>query len=150
MISRMPDGTTGNFLGLLKLVNLIRQGEFGLSAEDLRKAGGLGPAIKNLIGKDNERYLRLFPMLRDVARSAKLMAPNLAHHQYPEFEVSEGPDDVTLRTRDFGRGYILYDIAKLFAGDEPAEVTDGAWRELLQTVASAWDWQRRLRSFRTK
>ena len=138
MNSRMPDGGTANFLGLLKLVNLIRQGEFGLSAEDLRKAGGLGPAIKNLIGKDNEQYLRLFPMLLDVRRAAKLMPPRIDMNQYPDFEICESPNDVTLRTEDWGRGYIYYDIAQLFAGDEPAEVTDGAWRGLLQTVVSAW------------
>ena len=75
-------------------------------------------------------------MLRDVARSAKLMAPNLGQHHCPEFEVCEGPNDVTLRRADYGRGYVLYDIAKLFAGDEPAEASDGAWRGLLQTVVS--------------
>ena len=138
MNTRMPDGVTANLLALMKLVNLIRLGEWALSPEDLRKAGGLGPAIRNLIGKDNERYMRLFPMLAGVRRAATLTAPRLDRYQYPQFEVCEGPDDVTLRTRDFGRGYILYDIAKLFAGDEPAEVTDGAWRGLLQTVVSAW------------
>ena len=61
MNTRMPDGVTANMLAFMKLVNLIRLGEWALTPEDLRKAGGLGPAIKNLICKDNERYLRLFP-----------------------------------------------------------------------------------------
>ena len=138
MNTRMPIGVTANMLGVIKLVNLIRLGEVALSADDMRKAGGLGPACKSMLGKDNKRYLRVFHLLRGVARAAILKAPNLGPYYCPEIETCEGPNDVTFRTEDYGRGYVLYDIGKLFDGDEPAEASDGAWRGLLQTVVSAW------------
>ena len=87
-------------LGAIKLVNLVRLREFALTAEDIREAGGLAPAFKSMIGKDNERYSRLFGMLRKVARPGYLQRHNLGEHVCPEFEICEGANDVTLRTED--------------------------------------------------
>ena len=138
MNTRMPDGTTANMLAAIKLVNMIRLGECAFISKDIRRAGGLGLALKSMIGNDNERYSPLFGKLLGVARPGYLQRPKLDEHQYPDFEICEGSNDVTLRTEDYGRGYVMYDVAKLFDGDEPAEPSDGAWRGIVQTVVSAW------------
>ena len=138
MNTRMPGGSLANMLAAMKLVNLIRIGECALTREDLRKAGGLGPALRSMIGNDNERYSRLFGKLLGVSRPGYLQRPKLDEHQYPDFELCEGSNHATLRTEDYGRGYVMYDVAKLFDGDEPAEPSDGAWRGIVQTVVSAW------------
>ena len=138
MNTRMPQGSTANMLAAMKLVNLIRNGECELTIEDIRKAGGLGQALKRIIGKDNERYSRLFGMLRGVTRGGYLHASNLGDHYCPDFKICEGDNDVTLRTEDYGRPYVKYDVAKLFDGEEPAEATDGAWKGIVQTVLNAW------------
>ena len=138
MNTRMPQGSTANMLAAMKLVNLIRNGECELTTEDIRKAGGLGHALKKIIGKDNERYSRLFGMLRGVAVGGTLHAPNLGDHHCPEFKICEGDNDVTLRREDYGRPYVMYDVGKLFDGEEPAEASDGAWKGIVQTVLNAW------------
>ena len=107
-----------------------------LHAEDISKAGGVGKALKKLIGADNDRYFRSFAMLRAVAVGGIIHAPNLGEHHCPEFEICEGKNEITLRAQDFGRPFIMYNVAQLFAGDEPAEACDGAWRAIVQTVLS--------------
>ena len=138
MNTRMPHGTTANLLAVMKLVNLIRNGECAFTAEDISKAGGLGKALKKIIGADNEQYYRSFGLLRAVAVEGYMHAPNLGEHHCPEFEICQGENDITLRTQDFGRPFIMYNVAQLFAGDEPAEASDGAWRAIVQTVLSSW------------
>lgn len=138
MNTRMPQGTTANLLAVMKLVNLIRNGECAFTAEDISKAGGVGKALKKLIGADNDRYFRSFGLLRAVAVEGYMHAPDLGEHHCPEFEICEGENEITLRAQDFGRPYIMYNVAQLFAGDEPAEAFDGAWRGIVQTVLSAW------------
>jgi hypothetical protein len=138
MNTRMPLGKIANMLDAMKLVNLIRNGENELTKEDIRRAGGLGPALKKIIGKDDERYSRLFAMLRGVAVGGTLHPPNINDHRFPYFQICEGDNDVTLRREDYGRPYVMYDVAKLFDGEEPAEVSHGAWKVIVQTVLNAW------------
>lgn len=101
MNTRMPQGTTANLLAAIKLVNLIRNGECELTTEDISRAGGVGQALKRLIGMDNDRYDRLFALLRGVAVGGSIQAPNLGEHHCPEFEICEGENEVTLRAEDF-------------------------------------------------
>ena len=138
MNTRMPQGSTANILAAIKLVNLIRNGECELTTEDISRAGGLGQALKRIIGMDNDRYYRLFALLRGVEDGGRLHAPNLGEHNCPEFKICEGENEVTLRAEDYGRPYVMYNVAKLFAGEEPAEASDGAWKGIVQTVLSAW------------
>ena len=90
MNTRMPHGTTANLLAVMKLVNLIRNGECAFTAEDISKAGGVGKALKKLIGADNDRYFRSFALLRAVAVGGYIHAPNIGEHHCPEFEICEG------------------------------------------------------------
>ena len=138
MNTRMAEGSTANMLSTMKLVNVIRNGECKLSNDDVRRAGGLGTALRNMIGGDNELYHRLFSKLRGVAVPGHLHAPNVDRSYYPHFKVCEGENDVTLRTADFGRPFVMYDVNQLFDGAEPAEASDGAWRGIVQVILSAW------------
>ena len=67
MNTRMPSGTTANLLGAIKVVNAIRLGECKVTDDEARKHGGLGEALKSMIGADNDRYYRCFDQLRGVA-----------------------------------------------------------------------------------
>ena len=77
-------------------------------------------------------------MLRGVAVGGTLHPPNINDHRFPYFQICEGDNDVTLRREDYGRPYVMYDVAKLFDGEEPAEASDGAWKGIVQTVLNAW------------
>jgi hypothetical protein len=70
MNTRMPKGTTANMLAAIKLINCIRMGECNVSAEDARKKGGIGAALKDMITDDNNRYFRLFEQLRKTQKEA--------------------------------------------------------------------------------
>ena len=106
---------------------------------DCERQGGLGAALKKMIAADNDRYYRLFDQLRAVAKDAIIKRPNLSkYHHMPEFEICEGPSEVTLSSKDFGgRGCIVYDVGALFDREDPAEPSDEAWRAIVQVVLSA-------------
>ena len=70
--TRMPSGKTANMLSAIKLVNMIRTGEFPLRDDEIQRYGGLGKAIKQWIAQDNERYYRAFDMLRKVEAPGKI------------------------------------------------------------------------------
>ena len=110
-----------------------------MTDEDARKARGLGAAIKKMIAADNDRYFRLFDQLRAVAKEATITAPDLSNHNLPEFEICEGPNDVTLTSKDFGgRSCVVYDVGKLFDKEDPADPSEEAWKAVVQVVLSAW------------
>ena len=139
MNARMPSGKTANVLSAIKVVNTIRLGECAMTDEDVRRHGGLGEALKKTIGADNDRYYRYFDQLRRVAKEGEIKPPNLAGHDCPHFEICDGPNDVTLTTKDFdGRGFVVYDVGKLFNYEEPPDLSDAAWKAIVQTVLSAW------------
>ena len=77
-------------------------------------------------------------MLRQVAQSATITPPDLSKHSLPEFEICEGNNDVTLTRADKGRGFIVYDVDKLFNKDDPAEPSAEAWKGVLQAVMNGW------------
>ena len=56
----MPSGTLQNMHAAINVVNAIRLGECKLTDEDIRRAGGLGTAMKNMISDDNDRYFRVY------------------------------------------------------------------------------------------
>ena len=56
--TKMAEGKVANMISAMKVVNMIRNGEFQLSDEDVRKMGGLGPAIKVLLTKDSEGRIK--------------------------------------------------------------------------------------------
>ena len=68
---------------------------------DARRASGLGAAIKEMIAADNDRYYRLFDQLRNVATEATIQAPDISRYNLSAFEICEGPNEVTLSTKDF-------------------------------------------------
>jgi hypothetical protein len=138
MNTSMPSGKVANFLASVKVVNAIRHGEFKVSDEDARKAGGLGKAIKNMIGADNSRYFRLFDKLRAVQKTAVLTPPDVTGFNLPEFTICESENDVTLTSQDYGRGSVVYDVGELFDRDSPAEPSADAWKGVIQVILNAW------------
>jgi hypothetical protein len=136
--TRMPTGSVANMLSAIKMVNAIRMGACAVSDEDARKVGGLGKAIKNMIGDDNDRYFRLFGQLRAVQREATLTHPNLSDHNFPEFKILDGANDVTLTSKDYGRACVVYDVGKLFNREEPADPSAEAWKGVIRVVLAAW------------
>ena len=84
MNTRMPAGTTANVLSAIKVVDVILTGECKLTADDVRRAGGIGRALKNMIGCDNGRYYRLFDMLRRVQSEAILTHPDIDKSKLPD------------------------------------------------------------------
>jgi hypothetical protein len=56
----------------------------------------------------------------------------------PDFEICEDANDVTLKSADYGRGCIVYDVGELFEKQEPADPSDGGWNGLIQVVLNAW------------
>ena len=58
MNTRMAQGKVANMISAMKIVNMVRNMEFKLSDEDVRRMGGIGRAIKALITKDCEGRLR--------------------------------------------------------------------------------------------
>ena len=136
--TRMPSGTVQNMLAAIKVVNAIRLGECKFTAEDIRRAGSLGTAMKKMITDDNDRYYRVFDRLREVQRGVKLTAPDLTGHNLPEFEICEAENDVTLTTKDYGRGCVIYDVGLLFGPEALLQPTSEAWKSLLKVVINAW------------
>ena len=138
MNTRMAKGTIANMLSTIKVVNAIRMGECRLTPADVERASGIGCALKNMIGCDNDRYYRLFDKLRAVEKPAKLTYPDIAHLHLPDFKICETVNDVTLTSSDFDRGCIVYDVAKLFDMTEEATPSCEAWKAVVQTVLGAW------------
>ena len=139
MNTRMPSGTTANLLSAIKVISYIRLGECAVTDDDARRFGSLGEALKRAIGADNDRYYRCFDQLREVATDAYMTMPDLNGHDCPHFEICESPNDVTLKRQDLdGRGFVVYDVGKLFNYEDPPDVTDEAWKAVVQTVISAW------------
>ena len=138
--TRMPSGRVANLLSAIKLVNTIRLGECAVTDADALKAKGLGPAIKAVIAKDGDRYFRLFDNLRAIATEATITEPDLGDGHYPEFEICEGPNEVTLSSADLRgrRGFVVYDVGQLFNKGKPANPSDEAWKEIVNVVLSAW------------
>jgi hypothetical protein len=136
--TKMPGGTVANILSAIKVVNLIRMGEFPVTKEDVERADGLGNAIKTMIASDNDRYCRLFDQLREVQKEAILRKPNIEGLNLPAFQICESTNDVTLTSSDFGRGCVVYDVGKLFDITDTANPTSEAWRGVVQTVLAAW------------
>ena len=137
---RMPSGTVANFRTALALVNLIRHNECPITDEDAERFGGLGAAFRVAIGNDNDRYYRSFDNLRAVACPATLTRPDLCGKDLPHFKICDGPNDVTLREENYGRGCLVYDLKELFPvdGDAQAELDDGPWKAILRAVISSW------------
>jgi len=138
MNTRMPSGKTANMLAAIKFVNAVRMGEAKFTAEDIRRADGLGVMIRDMISSDNERYCRVFHMMRAVLDNARLTHPNISAYNLPQFKLCEGENDVTLTKADFGRGFEVYKVGGLFGVEEIADPDDGAWRTVVQIVLSAW------------
>ena len=138
MNTRMAKGTIANMLSTIKVVNAIRMGECRLTPADVERASGIGRALKNMIGCDNDRYYRLFDLLRDVEKPATLTHPDIENFDLPDFKICENENDVTLTSRDFGRGCLVYDVGKLFNRMEPANPSSEAWKAVVQTVLEAW------------
>ena len=137
--TRMPLRKIANLLSAIKIINAIRHGECPLSDAEIRRAAGLGPAIKQMIALDNERYYRLFGQLRAVVTTAQISPPDLRGRDCPHFEIADGQNDVTLTRQDFGgRGCIVYDVGKLFNREQPANPSDAAWKGIIDVVLSAW------------
>ena len=137
---RMPSRTVANFRTAIALANLIRHQDCAVSDADVARAGNLGAAFREAIGCDNNRYFRSFDKLREVLCGRTLTRPNLLDKNLPHFKICDGPGDVTLREKDYGRACIAYDLKKLFpVGDgEQAELDDGPWKAILQAVIGAW------------
>jgi len=138
MNTRMPTGSVANMLSAMKITGTIRLSECPVTPEDLAKSGRIGPAIKTMIGLDNDRYYRLMDMLRAVQTEGKITEPAVDHDRYPKFKGCEGENDVTLKMEYFGRENIFYDVGKLFDRDDPAEMAAEAWKGVLQVVLEAW------------
>ena len=137
---RMPEGTVANFRTALALANLIRHSEYSVSDQDIERYGTLGEAFRNAIGNDNERYYRAFDKLRNVARPGTLQRPDILDKDLPHFKICDGPGDVTLRERDYGRPCVVYDLKQLFPDDDgaQAELDDGPWKAILGAIVGAW------------
>ena len=139
MNTRMPSGVVQNMLAAIKLVNAIRLGECKFTADDVQRAGGLRKAMKAMITQDNDRYYRVFENLRQVQSGGQLTRPDLTGYNLPEFTICETENDVTLKKKDYGRGFAYYDVGKLFDGEEASsEPNAGAWKGLLQVVINGW------------
>ena len=104
MNTRMPNGNVANMLSTLKLTNAIRLSECAVTEEGAIKAGGIGPAIKNMNTSVNERYYRLMDNFRAVQTAAIITEPDVDHARFPAFRICEGKNDATLTKKDFGRG----------------------------------------------
>ena len=85
----MPSGRVANLLAAIKLINGFRLGECKVTEEDIRRAGGLGQAIKDIIAADNDRCYRLFDKLRAVQTEGTLTAPDIRGFNLPEFQICE-------------------------------------------------------------
>ena len=138
MNTRMPSGVVQNMLAAIKLVNAIRLGECKFTADDVQRAGGLRKAMKAMITQDNDRYYRVFENLRQVQDGGALTPPDITGYNLPEFTICETENDVTLKTKDYGRGFAFYDVGQLFEGEASSETSAEAWKSLLQVVISAW------------
>ena len=137
--TRMPSGKTANLLSAIKLVNMIRLGEFPFSDEETRRHGGIGEAIKSFIAEDNERYYRNFDMLRGVAKSGTITYPAVDRDCYPEFRVSEEENSAFLRSCDSGdRGFIYFDVGELFDNKDEPQPPDCAWIHVLNAIVERW------------
>ncbi len=55
----MPAGQIANLLSAVKITGAIRLSECTVTSEDMAKAGRLGPTIKTMIERDNDRYYLL-------------------------------------------------------------------------------------------
>ena len=136
--TRMPSGKTANMLAAIKFVNAVRMGEVKFTAEDIRRAEGLGVMIRDMISSDNERYCRVFHKMRAVLDDARLTPPNISGYNLPDFKLCEGENDVTLTQSDFGRGFEVYRVGGLFRPEDIANPTDDQWKTVVQIVLSAW------------
>ena len=136
--TRMPSGKTANMLAAIKFVNAIRMGEAKFTTEDIRRAEGIGVMIRDMISSDNERYCRVFHMMRAVLDDGRLTHPNISEYNLPQFKLCEGENDVTLTKADYGRGFEVYRVGALFGMEDIANPSDDAWRTVVQIVLSAW------------
>lgn len=138
--TKMPTGEAASMLSAVKIVNLIRTGEFPESIVDVAKAGSPGIAIKAIIQDEGDRYYRLFSKLRYVERKTTISRPNAASAELcPEMVICENEDDVTLGEKDFGGCHCsVYDVGTLFSNEEPADPTDDAWRAVINAVLETW------------
>ena len=115
--TRMPSGKTANLLYAMKLVNMMRLGEFPFSEGEIhdRRHGGIGEAIKSFIAEDDVKYYRNIEMLRRNVKGGTIKYPDVDRYKpMPEFKVRQGKNDVTLKPRDKNRAFAYYDVGKVF------------------------------------
>ena len=62
----------------------------------------------------------------------------MSNHNLPVFEIAEGPNEVTLTTKDFGRSCVVHDVGKLFDTENLADPSEDAWKGVVQVVLSVW------------
>jgi hypothetical protein len=135
--TRMPSRTMQKFFAVIKVVNAKCMADYSMTQEDIDRGVDLGQKIKRQmnITKD-DRCLRSLDDLRHVQRGAILTAPKDLNQS--GFTICERSEDVTLTSKDFGRGFIFYNVKALFGETNVKNPTEAMWKGIMQVLLEAW------------
>jgi hypothetical protein len=143
----MPPRHIAAILSVIKIVNAVRMGtlmeRYPLATDDLNRRFYLGNIFKQLIAGDVEDYwpirCRPFKELREIKRKCFLAIPHDGNgNALLASEIRQGENVFTLTPSDFGRGGTVFDVAKLFGMNDPAEPSDANWYKVVQSVLGVW------------
>ena len=67
-----------------------------------------------------------------------VVCSNIEGFNLPAFQICESTNDVTLSSRDFGRGCVVYNVGRFFHLMDSSNPSSEAWTGAVQNVLAAW------------